>query len=322
MSMSTQQATLGTTPYGRGNPPPPLVAKPLKHPVRWSKNTVWTFITGAVVTYFCVLIVVAIYYDVFETTATMTTWWHSFIPNSTFRHAVRDVGEGLLGGLGGVFAVRNRYKALKPPNRLDRFEMRMHIPNINDDVRSPLWWVVAIVPLVLLYAVIGFLLAFGLVELVQHFVRLNELVPSPGAHLSLQDKLLATFASAWPNKLMGYAAAFFFGRRPAKAVFDDLQLWLCEQRALRDQYLVSSGKWYHRFYPRQILSRMQARTADSAAPWYYPPTWKATFNDVKSTGATEAKLHGTLPVIFIKCLMTVAVVLVLQGWYIMLFIAN
>jgi len=316
------QATPANSKYGRGNPPPPLVSKPLKHPIKWTGNTLWTFVTGAVITYFCVLIVVSIYYDVLQTTDTMTNWWHSFIPNSTIRHAVRDVGEGLLGGLGGVFAVRNRYKVLKPPSKLDLLEMRLGIPNVKDDKRSSLWWLLALPFLVIIYAQVGFWAAFGVVELVKHFVHLNELLPTPGAHLSFQDKMIATLASAWPNKLMGYAAAFFMGRRPAKAVFDDMQLWLCEQRVLRDQYIPSSTKWYHRFYPERILSRLEARTPDSPAPWYYPPTWKATFNDVKSSGATEAKLHGTVPVIVIRCLVALAVVLVLQGWYIMLFIAN
>lgn len=63
------------------------------------------------------------------------------------------MGEGLLAGLGGVFAVRNRYKALQPKNQLDHIEIDyLHIPNVKDDRRSSLRWLLGLPILVLLYA--------------------------------------------------------------------------------------------------------------------------------------------------------------------------
>lgn len=309
------QAAVGTPQYGRGDPPPPLVASPREDRGRWTGNTILLFVTGAVVTYLCVLAVVALYYDIFETIPAVTRAWHRLIPDPALRHAVRDVGEGLLGGLGGVYAVRNRYKVLKPKNRLDRLEIdHLHIPNVKDDKRSSLWWLLGLPVLVIIYAQVGFWAAFGIITAVRHVWHVVP--PTAAAHLpastaSLQGRLTATFLSQWPNKLMGYAAAFFLGRRPAKAVFDDLQLWLCEQRVLRDQSLT-----------RTTVQRLHRRSLRSSAPWYYPPTWKATFNDVKATGATEAELHGKAPLVAVRTLSFVAIALVAQGWYIITFIAK
>ena len=324
--MVSVQATPGTQEYGRGNPPPPLVARPSQDWRRWTKNTILLFVTGAVVTYFCVLVVVALYYNLFETVPAVTRAWHRLIPDPTLRHAVRDVSEGLLGGLGGVYTVRNRYKVLKPKNWLDRLEIdRLHIPNVKDDKRLSLWSLLGLPVLVILYAQLGFWAAFGIVHGVQHTWHIHTASAAQRAHvsnLSLQDRLTTTFVSQWPNKLMGYAAAFFMGRRPAKAVFDDLQLWLCEQRVLRDEYLPHANQWYQRWYPAAIVQRFAKRSEQSSAPWYYPPTWKATFNDVKSLGATKIELHGRAPVVAMRILMIIAIGLVVEGWYIMTFIAK
>lgn len=309
--MTSVQTAVNPPTYGRGDPPPPLVASPREDRGRWAENTVLLFVTGAVVTYFCVLAVVAVYYDLFETIPAVTRAWHRLIPDPALRHAVRDVGEGLLGGLGGVYAVRNRYKVLKPKNWLDRLEIdHLHVPNVKDDKRSSLWWLLGLPVLVIVYAQVGFWAAFGIITAVRHVWHVVP--PTAAAHLpastaSLQGRLTATFLSQWPNKLMGYAAAFFLGRRPAKAVFDDLQLWLCEQRVLRDQYLPRTTTWLHRLHLATVVQGLGKRSVQSSAPWYYPPTWKATFNDVKATGATKTELHGKAPLVAIRTLSIVAI---------------
>jgi hypothetical protein len=293
-------ATVATTPrrYGPGNPPPPLVARPGEHPLRWARNIVLLALLGAVITYLCVLIVVALYYDIFETIPAVTRWWHHAIPDPTLRHAVRDVSEGLLGGLGGVFAVRNRYRPLKPRNVLDTIEIDyLHIPNVKDDRRSSLWWLLALPVLVLIYAQIGFWIAFGIMQAGQGLFHHVHFLASPriSAHPSLSARLTAVIAQQWPQKLMGYAAAFFFGRRPAKAIFDDLQLWQCEQQVLRGR---------------------------TAPPWYYPPTWRATFNDVLSTGAPTRERHGRAPSWALRTAGLVSGGLIAQGAAILLIVAN
>lgn len=284
--------------YGRGNPPPPLVGSSREHPLVWTRNTVLLALLGAVITYLSVLIVVALYYDIFETIPSVTRWWHHAIPDPTLRHAVRDVSEGLLGGLGGVFAVRNRYKVLKPRNRLDTIEIDyLHIPNVKDDRRSSLWWLLGLPVLVLIYAQIGFWVAFGALQAAQGlFHHLQGLTaPRLSAQPSLSARLTEVVARQWPQKLMGYAAAFFFGRRPAKAVFDDLQLWQCE---------------------RQVLG---GRTAP---PWYYPPTWRATFHDVLTTGASAAERHGQAPSWALRTAGLLCAALIAQGAFIMVVLAK
>lgn len=324
--MTSIQATRASAGGGGGFPPPPLVARPRDNWRAWSKNTVLLLLAGAIVTYLCVLIVAAVYYDVFETIPAVTSRWHALIPDPTLRHAVRDVGEGLLGGLGGVYTVRNRYKRHTPLNWLDRLEIEyLHIPNVKDNKRSSLWWLLGLPFLVLVYAQIGFWTAFGILEVVQHAEHLHLLSSaqrSPSSGSSVLDRATAALESHWPNKLMGYAAAFFAGRRPAKAVFDDLQLWLCEQRVLRDQYLPRGSTWFHRVQHAARRGPLGRRSGRSTAPWYYPPTWKATFNDVQSTGVTEAELHGRAPVLAIRVLMVAALCLVVQGWYVITVIAK
>jgi hypothetical protein len=296
--MTSATAATALRRFGPGNPPPPLVARPGQHPLRWARNTLLLALLGAVITYLCVLIVVALYYDVFETIPAVTRWWHRTIPDPTLRHAVRDVSEGLLGGLGGVFAVRNRYKVLKPRNRLDTIEIDyLHIPNVKDDRRSSLWWLLGLPVLVLIYAQIGFWIAFGISQAAQGLFHHFHILASPGVstHPSLSARVTAVFARQWPQKLMGYAAAFFFGRRPAKAVFDDLQLWQCERQVLRGR---------------------------TTPPWYYPPTWRATFHDVLITGAPAVDRHGRAPSWALRTAGLLSFALIAQGAFIMLVIAN
>jgi hypothetical protein len=274
------------------------VARPAEHPLRWARNTVLLALLGAVITYLCVLIAVALYYDVFETIPAVTRWWHRAIPDPTLRHAVRDVGEGLLGGLGGVFAVRNRYKVHRPRNRLDTIEIDyLRIPNVKDDRRSSLWWLLGLPVLVLIYAQVGFWAAFGIVQAAQGLIHHVPLVAASnvGGHPSLSARITEAVARQWPQKLMGYTAAFFFGRRPAKAVFDDLQLWQCEKQVLRGR---------------------------TTPPWYYPPTWRATFHDVQASGAPAAERHGRAPSWALRAAGLVGVALVAQGAFIVLVVAN
>src|SRR5260370_28605850 len=69
---------------------------------------------------------------------------------------------------------------------------------------------------------------------------------------------------------MGFAASFFFGRRPLRKVFDGIQLWFAERH-------VASGK------PMR---------------WYLPPTFRARCNyvaaQVQAGTVIPTYPHGTL----------------------------
>jgi hypothetical protein len=93
---------------------------------------------------------------------------------------------------------------------------------------------------------------------------------------------------------MGYSAALFFGRRPAKAVFDHMQLIFAERQ-------VALGKNTH---------------------WYQPPTYQARINSLKAQ-ATSAKEHQSLwQTAAMFAVVLVGLGLAGYGWYILNYIAS
>jgi hypothetical protein len=82
-----------------------------------------------------VLIAAAIYYLITQTTDTMNDAWHTAVSNDNFRHYIRDVWEGLMGGLLGQQVIWNHYRKRKPITRLERFEKRLWIASPKDSDR-------------------------------------------------------------------------------------------------------------------------------------------------------------------------------------------
>jgi hypothetical protein len=287
--VSVQQASPPIAP-----PPWPLV-KLWRHPLRWLLNKVHLLIALVIFAYIGTLIVVALYYLLFEVNPTMTHWWHQAVPNSDLRHSVRDVAEGVLGGLLAQQVIWNHFKKRKPINKLDEVEIAAHIPNLKRERRMTFWEVVTSPPLVLLYATPGFFAAYGIVHLIQHFHHLPGVVALLHPHSSsLWVKTQHTFTDAWPRKVMGYSAALFFGRRPAKAVFDHMQLIFAE---------------------RQVALGKNTR-------WYQPPTYQARINSLKAQG-TIAKEHQSLwQTVSMFAVVLVGLGLAGYGWYILNYIAS
>ncbi|MDB5184561.1 MAG: hypothetical protein JWN38_369 [Candidatus Saccharibacteria bacterium] len=284
-----------TVQSGKAKPvlPPPLTT--IKHPIQFAKNKIWLLFYAVVFAYIGTLIVSALYYLIFQKIGWVNHQWHARVPWDGVRHSLRDQAEGLLGGLLGVCMVRNRYKKLKPINKFDKWEIDHGISNVKDDVRLSWKQGLATVPLVLLYSVAGYVIALGVVYGIRHGIMHNTSNSDAAAHArSLEDKAKDTAIAAWPDKLIGLSAAFFAGRRPAKGVFDDLQLYVAEQKVL-------SGK---------------------PLPKYWPPTWQATYNDVKTSGATEAVQHGKFTDWFIRIAALIGFVLACYGFYVLTFIAK
>lgn len=241
--------------------PAPLV-KPHKHPFTFIKQKVMLIGTAALLTYVGVLIVAAIYYLLFEVWAPATNFWHELVPNSDQRHNIRNVAEGLFGGLLGQVFIWNHYKKsiYKKRNILDKIEIALRIPNVKDD-RKLSGWALAITPFfVLLYAVPGFLIAEAIVN------AINPVVAAVPTTTDFWGHMKGVVTDSYPQKLIGLGAAFVFGRRPAKGVFDDLQVWFAERR-------VAQGK---------------------ECSWYHLPVFKARVNDVakKATWIPIAKHEG------------------------------
>lgn len=190
----------------------------------------------AVFAYLGILMVAALYYIVLETHVrvpflheTNTQAWHRLVPRTGLRHDIRDVGEGLLGGLLGIAFTYNHFRTRQRRNVIDRLEIALGIPNVKDE-RKLVWWQ-AILGLVLIpvYASVGFFIGEAVVNAVHPYV--NHAVEAQTGNLAFNVK--ANIIENWPKKVIGFAAAFFFGHRPAKAVIDDIQLWFVERRVER-----------------------------------------------------------------------------------------
>lgn len=279
--------------------PPPLVELS-RHPITWLLNKLHLLSWAVILTYIGVLIVAGLYYLLFEVNPTMTTLWHQAISNSDLRHNIRNVGEGFLGGLLAQQVVWNHFRKRKPKNLLDKTEIALHIPNVKDDRRLSAG--LMLVPfLAILYAVPGFLAALWISHKLQHSVEhLNRTVSAVHIHVtphasSVWEKTKGSFTQNWDKRLMGYGASFFFGRRPARGAFDDVQLWFAERRV--------------------TLAKPVRR--------YHPPTFAARYNDIMSRGVTAAQGHqGRWQSGIMLGVVAVGLALAGLGWYVLNYLAT
>ena len=214
----------------------------------------------AVFAYIGILIVAALYYILLETHVrlpflheTNTQAWHHLVPRRGLRHDIRDAGEGLLGGLLGIAFTYNHFRTRPHRNFIDRVEIALGIPNVKDERKLAWWQVILDVALIPAYASIGFFIGEAVVNAVHPYV--NHAVETETGNLVFNIK--ANIIENWPKKVIGFAAAFCFGHRPAKAVIDDIQLWFVERRVQRGSGL--------RFYDA--------------------PPFKARYNEFMSGGA-------------------------------------
>jgi hypothetical protein len=263
--------------------PPPLV-RLTENPRRWLFNKLQLLVAAVALAYVGQLVFVAIYYLLFEVNPTINHAWHRAIPDSTLRHSIRDHGEGLFGGLFGVAAVWNHYRKLRPLKWYDRFEMhKLGMANVKDDRPLSGRQFAMLLIWVPLYAIPGYLGAEGLVYLIHHVSALSSRVDPH-------------WRPGFDEKIVGYGAAFFFGRRPAKAVFDDLQLWIAE--------------------------RMVAFPGARLDYWWLLPTLRARCNEVRRVQGTAAQQQrNTRWTIGMGVIAVVVLALAVFGAYVLFVIA-
>jgi hypothetical protein len=257
--------------------------------LKWVRNHVELLIFAVILAHIGMLIVVALYYMAFELNASATAWWHHTITNGNLRHDIRDVVEGLLGGFLAQQAIYNHYKKRRPRNRLDDFEIRLHIPNVKDERPLNVGQILVGPPLALIYALPGFFVALGVLGA----LHIHAVHAATG---SLWARTQTIWTSNWDKKIMGYSAAFFFGRRPMKQVFDAVQLWFA-RRSRKDNC-------------------------------WLPPTFRARHNELATHdhAATTPGASRTLRFTPLDLFMSLSIVLGLclagYGYYILTYVAK
>jgi hypothetical protein len=297
----------------RQKPPPPLDATLIRHPLRWLMNKALLAIDGLALVHVGTLIVVALYYLAFQTIPGVKyDWDHALTGGLHFwglnvhlallstahwaewRHLIRNVGEGLLGGVLGQAIIWNHYKVKpKPRNRVDRLEIALHIPNLKDDRRTSGWQMLTLPLLVLVYAIPGFAIGAGVAKLIQHGL----------AHVHVhQISSDAVIQSLWTGnvsqKVVGLFASFVFARRVGRGVYDDVQLFFAERRRAAGTPLA----FYHKLAPT-FAARYNGLSSQEAA---------ATAADERARWATRI-LVGSIPL---------GIGLAAFGYYVLAYIAT
>jgi hypothetical protein len=285
--------------------PEPLVS-PFRHPIRWLRLAFISLVTVLVVGHVGALVITGLYYAIFEWNAHVTAWWHSFISDANLRHCVRDVAEGFYGGAIAQQLLWNSFRRSrvryrdKPMNRLDRLEEVLRIPNRKSKRPLRFWQIpCALLLWAPLYGVPGFAAVYLLDAVIRRDVAtLHNTVSALGPNAPWWQRIQAIDTSNWDKKLMGLAASFFFGRRPLRRVFDEVQLW---------------------FAQRHVASR-------TSTHWYHPPTYRARCNHVASQtdrqGLAAIGRHASLRTALLLTAVLLAVVFAGLGLYVMTFVAS
>jgi hypothetical protein len=256
-------------------PPPPLDATLLRHPRRWLRNRLLLTADALVLLHVGTLIVVALYYLAFQLIPGVKyDWDHALTGGLHFwglkahltllskahwtqwRHLIRNVGEGLLGGVLAQAIVWNHFKIKpRPRGRIDKVEIALHLPNLKDERRLSGGQLLALPFLVLIFAIPGFAIGAGVAHLIQHGI----------AHVHIhQVSSNSVIRSLWTGKVsqkvVGLFASFVFARRVGRGVYDDLQLFFAERRHALGKPLV----FYHRLVPT-FEARYNSVTSPDAA---------------------------------------------------------
>jgi hypothetical protein len=297
----------------RQKPPPPLDATLIRHPLRWLKNKVLVAIDGLALVHVGTLIVVALYYLAFQTIPGVKyDWDHAFTGGLHFwglhihlallskahwaewRHLIRNVGEGLLGGVLAQAIIWNHYRVKpKPRNWIDNVEIALHIPNLKDERRTSGWQMLALPLLVLVYAIPGF--AIG--RVVSHLIQ-NGITHVHLHQVSSNAVIQSLWTGSVSQKVVGLFASIVFARRVGRGVYDDVQLFFAERRRAVGKPLA----FYHRLVP----------------------TFAARYNGVSSTEAAAEAVskHNRWVTWILVGSIPIGVGLAAFGYYVLAYIAT
>lgn len=267
--------------------PPPLDARPFRHPLRWLRTRALLAVDGLVLVHVGTLIIVALYYLAFQTIPGVKYDWDHLLTGglhfwsvhvrldllsrahwAQWRHLVRNVGEGLLGGVLAQAIIWNHFKVRpRPRRRIDDLEIRLHIPNLKDGRRTSGRQMLALPLLVLVFAIPGFAIGAVVGHVLQHGLT----------HLHVhQVSSDAVVQNLWTKdvsqKIVGLFASFVFARRVGRGVYDDVQLFFAERRHAAGKPLAR----YHHLVPtfvaryNSVDPRYAAAAVDAHDRW---ATW-------------------------------------------------
>jgi hypothetical protein len=280
--------------------PPPLVHF-WRHPIRYMEIVVLLVIVGLMGTHIGTLDVVGLYYLLFQTTHAVKHFWDTLLTEqwahlfgsqlfstahwNSYRHLVRNVGEGVLGGTLAQLLIFNRYRLKRSDelNWLDKIEFKLHIPNVKDHRGLKGGQLVALPLLVVIYAIPGFFVGYLVTKGLKHGLTLahNDYVfffgNAKSGH-SAWSHIQTLWTGNKDQKIIGLFASVFLARRVMKGVADDLQGYFVARRR-------ASGK---------------------GMPFYWPPNVRARFNGMSPEGvaAIHTKTGSTVPLLLTTAILT------------------
>lgn len=220
--------------------PAPLNAKVFRHPLKWMRNHLQKIFYVLLFAHIGEFIIAALYYLLTQKSQTMNNGWHQLVSDSNLRHAIRDVGEGVLGGLLAQGIVYNYFKKgnRKVGKVTGLLKAKLHIP-------------------VTLAAFVSAAI-FGAIAFMIGYEILNLFHPHSDAAVNSGSLWHRTYTNLWatnfPKKVLGLVAAFG-ARKPMRVVFANAQAWFVERR-------IDSGRkvrWYH---PPTFQARYNYLTAN------------------------------------------------------------
>lgn len=227
------------------------------NPVKWTFYFVQTKIYQLGMAHVGLFAVAGFYYLILQTRYNvgpvhvfLKPWWDGLFSWKnwpTIRHLIRDCGEGFLGTLLALMLVTNYYKI--KDNALNRFIMKL--------ASSP--WIVVTPLLIILAAVPGFLLGFGVIEGLKALLHAHTLNPTVSAHPSFIAKLYADDTDA---KIVGIFGGFLFGHMVAKPVFATILRYFAERRVARGK---KDRIWQPVYFRALVRSTAKGHGQEAAA---------------------------------------------------------
>jgi hypothetical protein len=217
------------------------------------------------------------------------SWW------TTVRHNIRNVYEGLLGGLLGM-AVGIRWKAPKPATRIDNLLVKLHVPSRHQQRRTtPLQLILS--PLtVSLAGLPGFAVALAVVKggawFFDHYHVVVHWPTVAVPHVAVVQDYLATWQ--WQYQLVGLVAGLFYGRKAFFKVAEDIQLFFIERR-------VAAGR-----RPGRI----------------YPMNYRLRYEQVLTETGGQVEKHGAWISILMPIVLVIGLLLTIDGIYVRFWIAK